>query len=84
VPRCSLCRAKRRSRLIGERGLHLGRAVTDDHDHRLRAGGPGRADRVHDQRLAEEAMQHLRQIGAHAGALARGEDDGDQRHGPGP
>jgi hypothetical protein len=34
-----------------------------------------------DERLAEQRVQDLRQIRAHAGALARGEDDGDRRHG---
>jgi hypothetical protein len=48
-----------------------------DHDHRpLDADRRERVKDVEDERPAGKRVQHLRDAGAHAGALARGQDDG--------
>src|SRR5690606_33817258 len=61
----------------------LVRAVPDDDDDPRDAGRPRAAEDVSDERLAGQRVEDLGQVGAHAGALARGEDDGDRTGGGG-
>ena len=64
---------------IADRGLDRLGAVAG-HDHRaLDADRREGVEDVVDQRTAGKRVQHLRDAGAHAGALARGQDDGRGR-----
>ena len=64
---------------IADRGLDRFGSVPG-HDHRtLHADRRKGVEDVEDERPAGERVQHLRDAGAHAGALARGQDDGRGR-----
>src|SRR5215467_611409 len=47
----------------------------DDDRQILASGGARREDHMGEQRASAEGVQHLRQVRAHTGALARREDD---------
>ena len=83
VPRCGSWR------IVAARSPHRGLdriGPVAGHDHRtLDADRRERVKDVEDERAAGKRVQHLRDAGAHAGALARGQDDGlgrgqDGRH----
>src|SRR6185503_18900245 len=67
-------------RLGGERGSHFLRAVAMDHEDPARPERARGIQNVAEQRLAGKRMQDLRQVRAHALALACSENDYIQRH----
>ena len=85
VARSALRLLAHRGGSIADRGLHrLG--PVPGHDHRaLHADRREGVEDMEDERAAGKRVQHLRDAGAHADALARGQDDGlgrgqDGRH----